>query len=662
LYDLANQMYPFIVISFVFNPWLVEELGARDAHYTVAFAVSMFIALLSAPVIGAVTDRIGRRPVLVITTLIAVGSIGLLGIGQVLGLPPEGVVLIALLFFVTANLGFQLGVVAYDAFLPMVSKKETLGRIGGMGIAVGYLGSVVALVLMFFVLEVVGLSEPVLFVAAAVVFLGFALPALLFLRDDVPDRTPLPALMRASFASAVDAVRHLPKDKVLSRFLLTRFFYADAINTMILVMGVYAVAEVGFERDAVGYYVLLGLGIVFAVLSAPLWGLLVDRIGPRHTLVFVLMGWCVVFLVVAIHPVLGLPQELFYLIGALVGVFLAGTWTSDRPLLIGVAPPERVGEWFGLYALAGRFAAITGPLTWALVVDGFFADTPGARQFGILSILATMLIAVFLLRRLPDPYLPGRGPLAGLAPWGDGSGRPLPRPWYLPVRAPFVLLYLVVTWVIFFVALSPRPHPDPGVILHIPLEQIEGLYYHLPDLFTAPHLALMTALTAPIVNVHLVQLVYVTLLLVLFGIIFEVREGTTRFVAVFMGTSVFGALVASLLHFVLYPGLIDHEILRQAERMAWTGGSAGAFGIMGAIAARARTWWPLLAFFTVWEINVGWWYLQSYTPAFHLSALFAGFLLTRFVLPHKAPPGTRTWEEDGPKEDRLVEPEVAETG
>lgn len=636
-------MYPFIVVSFVFNPWITEELGARDAHYTVAFAVSMIVALLMAPFIGAVSDRIGRRPVLITTTLIAVVSIALLGIGGLLGLPASTTLTLALLFFITATLGFQLGVVAYDAFLPAIASKGRLGLIGGTGIGIGYLGSFVALGLMVLVLGVLGWGEPILFVAAGGMFLLVALPAFFFLRDrDLPPPAPFPEQVKDSFSSALDALKGIPKDRVLARFLFTRFFYADAINTLILIMGVYAIAEVGFESDSPAFFLLLGLGILFAVITAPLWGLLVDRIGPRHTLMFALLGWCVVLIVTVIHPVLALPKELFYLIGALVGVFLAGTWTSDRPLLVGVAPPQRVGEWFGLYALAGRFAAITGPLTWALVVDLLFRDVPGARQFGVLSILATMLIAVVLLRRLPDPFVPGHGPLSRISPWGDGSGRPLRRPWQLPLRAPFILLYLVVTWLIFFIALSPEPHSDPGVILHIPAQQIEGLYFHLPDLIQAPHLAILSIFTAPIVNVHLVQLIYVTFLLLLFGLIFEVREGTSRLVIVFMGTSAFGALFAGLLFFFL-TGIfsVDHHILQQAERMVWTGGSAGAFGLMGAIAARARVWWPLLAFFTLWEINVGWWYLQSYTPAFHLSALYAGFLLTRFVIPLKAPPGSR---------------------
>lgn len=666
LYDLANQMYPFIVLSFVFIPWIgvEDDLAAQDAAFMVPFSLSMLVALLMAPVLGAVTDRIGRRPVLITTTLVAVVSIMLLGSGELMGLSPGATLVVALAFFALANLAFQLGVVAYDAFLPAVALKGSLGRTGGFGIGVGYIGSFLALGLTMVIMGPLGLGEPVVFIGAGLLFLLLALPAFIFLRDDLLERgVSLMTQVKDSVRSAMGAVKALPRDRVLSRFLLTRFFYADAINTMILIMGLYAVAEVGFERGAPAYFLLLGLGILFAVLTAPFWGFIVDKIGPRHTLLIVLMGWCLTIALVVVHPVLGLAQELFYLIGALVGVFLAGTWTSDRPLLVGVAPPERVGEWFGLYALAGRFAAITGPITWVLVVDVLFAGSPGARQFGMLTILATMFLALFLIRKLPDPFVTGASPLQPVTPWGEGSGASLKRPWHL-VRAPFVPLYLVASWVIFF-AMSPQPHASE--ILVVSADKLRDvwifsqLYFWLPDLIEAPWLAISSIVTAPLVNVHLVQLIYVSLLLVLFGWILEVREGSARFVLIFFATSAFGAIFAGLLHWVLYPGLLDTELLAQAERMLWTGGSAGAFGVMGAVAARARVWWPLMAFFVLWELNVGWWYLESYTPAFHLSALAAGFLLTRFVLPHKVPPGSRETVTDNPAEsgragDRTQQP------
>ncbi len=140
-------------------------------------------------------------------------------------------------------------------------------------------------------------------------------------------------------------------------------------------------------------------------------------------------------------------------------------------------------------------------------------------------------------------------------------------------------------------------------------------------------------MTAPWLNHNLVQLAYVTALLLLVGLPFEAREGTARTVALFFGTTFAGAVAAGLLLHALYPEVWHNRFAERAWERTWSGGSAGAFGLIGATAARAPVPWPLLGLAIFWEANVVWWYLREYTPAFHLSALLVGFLVTRYALP-----------------------------
>jgi hypothetical protein len=150
-------------------------------------------------------------------------------------------------------------------------------------------------------------------------------------------------------------------------------------------------------------------------------------------------------------------------------------------------------------------------------------------------------------------------------------------------------------------------------------------------------------LTAPFLNHNDVQIVYVTLLLLLFGVIFEIKEGTVRTALIFFGTTWLGALVAGALVHLLYPDLLDHGVVEKAWNRTWSGGSVGAFGVMGAFAARAGRPWLLLCLMAIWEVNVGFWYLKHLTPAFHLTALIAGFAVTRCL-----PQVTRPASTDGP--------------
>ena len=219
------------------------------------------------------------------------------------------------------------------------------------------------------------------------------------------------------------------------------------------------------------------------------------------------------------------------------------------------------------------------------------------------------------------------GRVAPFLPWTDGTGRRR-RGWAALLRmAPFVPLYLLASWLLFV----PNAERTPGNY-SIDQDRVDRFLYHIPDLSDDFWRALSTVATAPWLNHNLVQLVYVTILLLIFGVAFEAREGTARTVAVFFGTAFVGAVGAGVLLHLLYPEVWDSAFTRKAWERTWSGGSAGAFGVMGAFAARARRPWPLFALFVLWEVNVVVWYLREYTPAFHLTALVTGFLATRYGL------------------------------
>jgi hypothetical protein len=188
--------------------------------------------------------------------------------------------------------------------------------------------------------------------------------------------------------------------------------------------------------------------------------------------------------------------------------------------------------------------------------------------------------------------------------------------------------YLAVSWALFL----PAAEPAPGNVV-IDTERVRPFLFAIPDLTENLARALVAMATVPWLNHNLVQLAYVTVLLLLVGVPFEAREGTLRTVALFFGTTVAGALVAGALLHALYPEVWSGPFADRAWERTWSGGSAGAFGLIGATAARARVPWPMLALVVLWEAALVWLYLREYTPAFHLSALAVGFAVARYVLP-----------------------------
>jgi UMF1 family MFS transporter len=175
-----------------------------------------------------------------------------------------------------------------------------------------------------------------------------------------------------------------------------RVFYADAANTLVAFLGIYVTNELGYTDQQTQLTLLLG--IATAVLGGVIWGPLVDRWGPKKTLDLVLILWMVLLVAGAAVPFLSVPDWVFYIIAALSGLTLGGTWSTDRPLMMRLSPPRYLGQFYGLYAMVGRFAAILGPILWGVIVDSLGWGRPAA----VFSLFILMVIAFVILRPVSD--------------------------------------------------------------------------------------------------------------------------------------------------------------------------------------------------------------------------------------------------------------------
>ncbi len=449
LYDLANTIFSMNIVSLYFSLWVVNEMGGSDADYGNANSISMALMFFTAAILGALSDQAGRRkPFLIVTTLLCVAFTALLGVG---GLA------LSLLFFIAANYLFQGGLIFYDSLLPVVSTEENRGKVGGFGVGLGYMGSFIGVGSGLLLLSRIGYTG--IFRLSALLFLLFALPC--FFLVHAPARAGARSLGRI-VAGAIDQtygrglrsihnwpryfaiwallglgqgilamglvglagqpvrwwflpaglaigllesillmpvvapLLHATRYRGLARFLGGRVLYTDPINTLIVFMGIYATNEVGFT--ATQPQLLLLVSILFAVVGGMAWGLLVDRIGPKRTLNIVLAIWVVALSAVVAIAVFDLSKWFFWGVGTLAGVALGGVWAADRPYMLRLAPPRFVGEFYGLYAMVGRFASIIGPFMW-----GYIAETLGlGRPAAVASLLVFVVLALIVLQGVDD--------------------------------------------------------------------------------------------------------------------------------------------------------------------------------------------------------------------------------------------------------------------
>ena len=387
MYDLANTIFSMNIVSFFLSLWIINVMGGTDTVWAWANSLSMVAMLLTAPLLGALSDRAGRRlPFLLASTLSCVMLTALLGVPGVLG---------TLVLFAFANYFFQAGLVFYDALLPVVSSPESRGRVSGFGVGLGYVGSFIGLGIGFLVRDTLGYQW--VFRVTAVLFFLFAIPIFVWVREPSrPNRLRSQSGLHGVFGQVARTLKQVRRYRGLGRFLFGRAFYTDAANTLIIFMGVYAVQNVGYSERTTN--VLVMVAVAAAVVGGLFWGPVVDRLGPKRTLNLVLITWIVTLVSAAAIPLFALPRALFWPVASAVGIALGGTWSADRPYMLVLSPPAKIGEFYGLYSMVGRFAAVVGPVVWAFVAE----DLGLGRPASVLVLALMVVIALLLLRGVDD--------------------------------------------------------------------------------------------------------------------------------------------------------------------------------------------------------------------------------------------------------------------
>jgi UMF1 family MFS transporter len=441
LYDFSNTIFSMNIATLFFAVWLVKDVGASNTMAAVASSISSLLVVVSIPLFGAISDATQRRkPWVVWFTVIAVVTTALMGIiGQTMvplvgesvvdpsalaGYALAGFPAFAIMTaFIIANWAYQGAMPFYNAMMFEMVPPNELGRLSGAGTALGYIGAIVGVVLVspFFngAMPVVGnLSSGVVdflrhtvpftghagrvstFVPTAILFLLFSLPLFVFCKDHNARFGKQNVEWREAFRGVAQTIRDSRKFPGALRFLLASFLYQDAIGTIIQYMALYAVMAMGFEKgQEVTLFVVLTIP---AAIGSYLIGRLVDRIGPKRSLVFVIASWVVLLVAMIVVP----NRFSFWIVGGAIGLIFGGVATAERPLLLTLVPDIEAARFFSLMVLSSRAAAIAGPLIWGWTVDGLLPSfgTGFAYRAAVVTVAIGMLLSLVLLWKVPDKW------------------------------------------------------------------------------------------------------------------------------------------------------------------------------------------------------------------------------------------------------------------
>ena len=403
-YDFANQPFTTIIITFLYAPYFADIICSSEningiGLWSLGISITaIFVAFLS-PIIGAISDTGGfRKFFFVLSTWVCIIATACLFFFK------EGDVYSALVYVIIANIGFELGSVICNSYLPEIADKKNIGKISGFAWGLGFLGGLVTLVLLFSLmvllpmifLNVIDLELKIVRFSTIIVALWFSIfsiPAFYLVREKKSERLTKKHISQ-SFLAILNTFNDIKKYKKIIRFLIARLFYNDALITIFALGGAYAIETLDFTLIET---LILGIVLnVFACIGSFYFGKLEDLRGAK---------WCIEVSIITLFFAVSLAffapyftnvtigKSIFWLAGILIGIMTGPSQSCSRSLMARLTPEEKTNEFFGFYAFTGKATAFLGPFIFALL-------SVYSAQIGLLVVVLFFLIGYIIFKPL----------------------------------------------------------------------------------------------------------------------------------------------------------------------------------------------------------------------------------------------------------------------
>jgi len=418
LWDWAVQPFNSVIITFVFvalyltsdsfiDPDLAalpESDPAREAamaqlasNLALGVTVAGVLVALLAPVLGQRADTSGRRKRWLGVSTIAVIAC-MLGLFFVEAAPAY--FLLAVVLIGVGSVFGEIGGVHYNALLAQVSTKDNVGRVSGLGWGLGYLGGIVALVIVVIAEGAEwwgmdtsnGMAYRVIALGCALWAVAFAWPIFAFVPEATPTGRPRVSLL-GSYKRLWDDLRGLwTESRPTLWFLVASAIYRDGLAGVFTFGAIIAARAFGFsDQEVIFFGVAANLVAGLATIVA---GRVDDWVGPRTLIIASLSGMVTAGLVVAFLHELG--DIVFWVAGLVLCLFVGPVQSASRSLLARVSPRGKEGEIFGLYATTGRAVSFLAPAAYAAAIAVTGAVIWGT--IGIVLVVGAGLVAMLFVK------------------------------------------------------------------------------------------------------------------------------------------------------------------------------------------------------------------------------------------------------------------------
>ena len=383
LYDWANSAYATIVLAGFFPIIFAEYFAAsvdqseRTLYLGISNSMASLLLIISAPFFGLLADRFNKKKLfLLIFALVSIISTFLLSF-----ISSNSFILASMLFSISL-LGFMMSNVFYDSML-LEFENNKFNRISSYGYAFGYLGGGIAFVLAIIFLYYAGESSMELIATKKIVFiftslwwLLFMLPLILFWEDKTKPNI--------SKLSVIESFKELFSNKKVFYFLLAYWVYIDGVDTIIRMAVNYGLT-LGFSSSD-----LLVALLVTQFVSFP-GTLVILKISDFFSIEKAIMFCLLVYLGITYLAYNLYTTQQFYIVAIIIGFVQGGIQALSRSYFAALIPSNRSSEYFGIYNMLGKFAALLGPILVGLIT--FYTSD---SRIGIASITIFFLVGIIL--------------------------------------------------------------------------------------------------------------------------------------------------------------------------------------------------------------------------------------------------------------------------
>ena len=409
IYDFANQPFTTIILTFVYSTFFADFIAPNAEQGAIMWGKAITISSLAiaflSPIMGSIADSGGYRKIFLIfwTWICVIFSF-------LLYFPVQGQIFNALLFFCIANIGFEMGGIYLNAYLPEIAPKNKIGRISGYGWSFGYIGGLLALIISFVLFiqpenpvnpftsvllnKSTGEHIRIINIFIAVWFAIFSIPTFLFLHDTKKTKKINFLLIKQSFNNLSKTFSEIKEYKEVLKFLIARLVYNDALITIFAFGGIYAKEIFDFTFNDIFIF-----GIVLNVtagIGAFLLGFLDDIVGGKKTIQISNIGFILACILAVVAPAFNNSfvegKTIFWIAGILIGICSGPNQAASRSLMGRMIPKNKENEFYGFFAFSGKATAFIGPFLFSTIVS--ITDN---LRYGLLMVAGLFFIGFILM-------------------------------------------------------------------------------------------------------------------------------------------------------------------------------------------------------------------------------------------------------------------------